>query len=411
MEEKYRTIHGPVETSVRGASFVYTPFVFDLEYDERTRLTSRSHQVVHTQGNEFRLLGRTKRNIGGPFASWKIEIDLRGGDGYSSNSVDCWNDSDGYNAKYMRGTLVPNAIQSIATSTPTAEQIRAACPVALPDLDLDEYGATAVSLCAPTHPLADAASTIGELKDRFPSIPGTTGNIGGEYLNLVFGLQPLLSEMKAYYGSWKDSEKLLDQLEQDSGKWVRRGFTFDPQTSGTVTHVNEPPVLIHGQVPQASQLQWEPREEHRILDTKIWFTGCFTYHLPRSGWRRKLAELDYLYGFKPGIDTAWELTPWSWLVDWQTNVGDVLKNVNAFQSDGLVMPYGYVMCTQSLETNYSQTVYVNDKDVWKKQLLNWRVTTTTAQRRPANPFAFGLTIEDLTPRQLAILAALGISRV
>jgi hypothetical protein len=122
-----------------------------------------------------------------------------------------------------------------------------------------------------------------------------------------------------------------------------------------------------------------------------------------------LSELDYLYGIRPGLDTLWELTPWSWLVDWQSNVGDVLKNLSAFSSDGLIMPYAYIMCEQTSHKEYVMPIQYSDYGVWKDATLSVVVKAVTQQRRPATPFGFGVQLEQLTLKQGAILAALGIS--
>jgi hypothetical protein len=78
-------------------------------------------------------------------------------------------------------------------------------------------------------------------------------------------------------------------------------------------------------------------------------------------------------------------------------------------TDGLVMHYGYVM----------EHVVESDEIVlsgWTPQKgsfpsdLKIVVVRETKTRLRASPYGFGLTFEDFSPRQLAILAALGISR-
>ncbi len=408
---KHRTTRdSEVSTSIVGRTGS-TPYVLSVQNAVTQSQLPLSHQAVFSEGHPHQLLGRYQGNIGGPFANHKVEIDIGNGDYGRIDHLDSWSDNDGVNSFYFKGRVVPLEISQLLASQPTAEEIRQMCPVAISDVNLDKYGATAISLCAPRSPLADASSTIGELKDGLPHIPTPTGNIGGEYLNIVFGIQPIASELSAYYSSWRNAEKLLDQLEKDSGKWIRRGFKFDPiRVSASDTFGTAFTSVHSNNVPYADNYATVARTRREVMETRIWFSGAFTYHLPKSGWRRKLEELDYLYGFKPGVDTAWELMPWSWMVDWYSNVGDVLHNVNAFTADGLVMPYGYIMVTQRRTVSFDWTAYSPINGVNQIIPQSCAVTYTTMQRRPANPFGFGLSFDALSGRQLAILAALGISR-
>jgi len=143
---------------------------------------------------------------------------------------------------------------------------------------------------------------------------------------------------------------------------------------------------------------------------KMWFSGAFTYHLPKEGLSLKLAELDHLYGIVPGVDTLYQLTPWSWLVDYFANLGDVIENLNAFQGNGLVMPYGYVMAEKQITTHSRLDFRVWDGFGYVPTSVNDTLTLTSKSRLPATPFGFGLSPGGLTAKQWSILAALGISR-
>jgi hypothetical protein len=410
--QKHRTVRETVEPSIYAHTDANGAFDF---YSNETAPLASSHHVIESEGHPHRLLGRQSRGkIGGPFTSHKVEIDIGQGDYGNVDTLTMWTGTDHAFDYHLNGKVVPGAVASIMQSNPTANQIRQMCPTSISDVDLGAYGATAISLCSPRSPLADASSTIGELKDGLPHFPNPTGNVGGEYLNVVFGIQPILQELKDYHSSWLNAEKLLDQLEKDSGKWIRRGFRFNPtRTSSSQQMGYADFALLHGQVPNAYLIDGSSRSTiHTHEETKIWFSGAFTYHLPKEGWRRKLEEFDYLYGVKPGVDTAWELMPWSWLIDWYANVGDVLHNVNAFTADGLVMPYGYIMCTQTKTVSYDYSLYhINaGGNGYLTTRQQCAVKYTTKQRLLANPFGFGISFDALSGRQLAILAALGISR-
>jgi hypothetical protein len=276
--------------------------------------------------------------------------------------------------------------------------------------DLDAAGTTAIARCSPTNPLVDLSTSAAELlREGLPQRVGNAGNVGGEYLNIMFGYLPLFGDASDLVSTARNHDALLRQYERDSGRWIRRRYEFPEQiTSTSVVQSNRFP-YSYGEGPgglsEAGTLTTTTTTR-----TKTWFEGAFTYYLPQTGWRRSVAELDHLYGIRPGIDTLWELTGYSWLVDYFSNVGDVMKNITAFTQDGLVMPYGYVMCKQhvSREETWSGRLYLNG--ALTPSVITSEVSFTTHQRRQAHPFGFGLTDDGLNARQKSILVALGISR-
>jgi hypothetical protein len=116
-----------------------------------------------------------------------------------------------------------------------------------------------------------------------------------------------------------------------------------------------------------------------------------------------------LLGSRITPETLWNLTPWSWLVDWVFNIGDVLSNLSAFSNDGLVMRRGYVMRHENLTHDYTLTG-IRFMNGYNPGMIYQRFSTETKIRRSASPYGFSASWPDFSPRQLAILAALGITR-
>jgi hypothetical protein len=141
----------------------------------------------------------------------------------------------------------------------------------------------------------------------------------------------------------------------------------------------------------------------------------FTYHLP-SGYdsRNKMDRAHLASKLVFGLDitpqTLWEMTPWSWAIDWVTNAGDVLSNLSAYKTYGQVLRYGYVM---EKTINKSTWIYTPGPALYQDRrpvVQNVVKVTETKQRRKANPFGFGVTWEGLSPLQALIAAALGITK-
>lgn len=378
--------------------------------------TFREHQAIFTRGNPIKLLGRNRlQDIGGTFYSQKVDFDVPFGQNYPLTDLN----SQGVLRRYSEGTLFPHvdfsqlALENLngESEANIAGWFSAETPPLLSGSELDALGATAISRCAPTDPRVDGSTAIAELfKDGLPNLIGRSGNIGSEWLNLNFAVLPIFSDVKNFRESLARSDELLRQLARDSGRVIRRRYHFPvSQTTEKASLSGIVPTYV-GHVVDSSLAQIGTVTTVTKSTIETWFSGAFTYNLPDLGLGRKLRELDFLYGVVPGVDTAWELLPWSWLVDYFTNVGDVLSNLNAFTLDGLIMPYGYIMSRQIVETEYTWEGLLNINDSFVSRKLSAVLRRTTLQRRPATPFGFGASL-DLTSRQLANLAALGISLV
>jgi len=84
--------------------------------------------------------------------------------------------------------------------------------------------------------------------------------------------------------------------------------------------------------------------------------------------------------------------------------------LEAFKIGGLILRYGYIMEHTVHKYTYSLgpvTLFPGADPVPVPDLI---LVTETKQRQRANPFGFGLKWDDLSPFQLSILTALGISR-
>lgn len=282
---------------------------------------------------------------------------------------------------------------------------------------MDSTGATAIARSEPLRSKVDLGVAFSELiKDgirlpaeflKFLSESFRKGVKGAadDYLNIMFGLKPLLQDLRDFWNTTQNTHRLLLQYAADTGKPVRRRWDFEPvietRTSSGGCFLGTGHATLLSRVDA-----FERRSTHK------WFSGQFVYGLPVDS--NKLSEIerlrdqaDYLYGLMPDVETLWNLLPWSWALDWFTNAGDVVHNINAFEAQGLVMRYGYVMYQQELLQDY--TIIPGGGVDWAT-VSRHHVVTSVKQRRKANPYGFGVTDLSLSKGQLGILAALGLSR-
>lgn len=302
-----------------------------------------------------------------------------------------------------------------------------------PSLDssyLDPIGAEAISLIDPTNPNAEAGVALAEVvRERKLPLPGIQGwqrrtelakAAGSEYLNAVFGWLPLVDEIDDFVQSVRDGNTIMENYGNASGTRVHREFSFDDIVSDDTTVISEsgaPTVaggtgLGFGFVATPGKIT---RRTQKL--TKRWFSGSFTYHADteNSSFQSALgygSEAEKLFGISLTPDILWELTPWSWAIDWFSNASNVIHNIGAMELAGLVMDYGYIMEETSTVETYSMTGFsMGGKYAGPVNIPNSGFVTVTKRRREANPFGFGLSWDGLSPTQLAITAALGILRL
>lgn len=100
--------------------------------------------------------------------------------------------------------------------------------------------------------------------------------------------------------------------------------------------------------------------------------------------------------------------PFSWLVDWFVGIQRSLDLYSAFESDGLVMPYGYLMKKSTRTTIVSLGKLTHVSGFTKQLSSSFRIVRK--ERVRATPFGFGLNTSSFSAKQWAILAALGLTR-
>lgn len=284
---------------------------------------------------------------------------------------------------------------------------------------LDAAGTTAIARSAPGNPAADTVTALAELLRDRPRLPGSAlrkrrgpGGAADEYLNYVFGIKPTIEDIKEIADVYRNQASIVKQYERDHGKRVRRRYRFDPIETRTVTEVSSSfyPSLRHVGAPwdNPSKLM-----KYETVERQYSFSGAFRYHLDigedlRSRVVRNAQIAHLLYGASFTPDVVWNLTPYSWLVDWVTNAGDVISNITNFALINMVMQYGYIMCETKRTIRYelqSSDIPFIGKNLWQEFVVH------TKQRRKATPYGFGLDpANNFSSQQWAILAALGISR-
>lgn len=288
------------------------------------------------------------------------------------------------------------------------------------DAELGILGAKLLSSLAPDAPHNSVYTSLGELRnDGLPSVPFLSflkggklpEKVGGEWLNYQFGIAPTVSDVKKIAQTVKQADKLVKQYLRDSGRIVRRRADMDPVIE-TTTGVYLP--ARADRVPMGTgTIHWSsvgPILQTTRKETRRWYRAGYSYYVDETSLNGALGWLDktnYLYGWKPDPSAMYNLTAWSWLLDWFTNTGDVIDNVSMYLRDPSLVRWAYIMEETSVEVQLSQPCVTN---AGVALVANATYKTVVKKRRRVNPLYWGLKKEALDARQLSILAALGLTK-
>jgi hypothetical protein len=314
-------------------------------------------------------------------------------------------------------------------------------PNMIPSIDANYYGNKAISATAPTASNANFAVTAAELIRERITLPGMAGmaswlksrsslgkSLGSEWLNVQFGLVPVMSDAQKLFASMMDMNKTIMQLIRDDGRPVRRRYSFPVQRSTTSltgsnygVHMIQQGSDIDGgawaglyQNPSVRTCNYTVND---TLSQRYWFSGAFTYKIPADDsllghFKRYEFFLNKLTGIRITPEVLWELTPWSWLTDWFVDVQSFTRATSLLQNDGLVLKYGYLMRTSvfTRTTTLEGLHFANPQGYVNGTPIVSRQFHKRIERVRSTPFGFGLNPNSFTDRQWAILAALGLSR-
>lgn len=298
------------------------------------------------------------------------------------------------------------------------------------DSAIKALGTTAIARTTPTSPMVSVPTLVGEtVREGLPSLIGVQTwkkrtaqyrengfighDAGSEFLNYQFGWLPLVNEVRSLCFSVRNQNKILDDFEAGSGKVTRVGYKFP----GDFSHGNGVSNIVIGNCYTGKGTVSDGGGWSYETGTKQWFKGAFTYHLPVGRSQAAKAKLHLAYanrllGLRMTPEVLWNLTPWTWALDWFGNTGDIIHNISSIGQDGLVLKYGYMM-------NHTRTYY--HVRTGKSVLSNGFTLTKPGEltriyeskkRFPSHPyFGFGATSGSLSATQSAILVALGMTKV
>jgi len=325
-------------------------------------------------------------------------------------------------------------------------------PLSVPSLSqIHSDGARGINQTLPTAPEANLLAMFGELRQRMPEFIGASvfkrtfvrertvirkgslstdrsirldpSVIGNEHLNVQFGVMPTVSDVQDLaraIANFMIEANALHERARDvtirkrihlgSSKSYSgvSGDNFKPDV-GTFSGTNQLTGYFGGASPKFTS-------DNTSFDS--WFSGGYTYHISEGlkflGDAGKYEALaNELLGTHLTPETIWELTPWSWVIDWFYSVNSLIENLRLLASDNLVLRYGYVMhhskCVRERRYRPTPTITSWGPTTVPGDIVSY-FTTESKKRTRATPYGFGVDMNALSARRISILAALGLTR-
>jgi len=301
--------------------------------------------------------------------------------------------------------------------------------------DTNAYAASGWNKARPGKPVADAAQFIAEFRDVPRTLKATAeffqnswkaakGGVGktarhsaDSWLAANFGWLPFLSDLRKFEKTYRNANRIIANMRKHNNRWVRRerdvagcsDVLFNNTYVGSTRHVPS----SFGTYSYYFANNWSNNlglksSVKATLQADFRFVGRFKYWIPNiDSDRWEASARRKLYGLDVTPALVWELTPFSWLVDWASNVGDVLANLDTGLAENLVASYAYIMGSQritlDIHSEMSNLRVPFDGD--------WSYALSIKDRKQASPFGFALTGADFSARQWSLLGAVGLQRL
>jgi hypothetical protein len=284
----------------------------------------------------------------------------------------------------------------------------------------ESRGAEAWGKMKPTKPDMRLSNAIFELREvpemlRQRFLNNSLSDIGNYHLALQFGWKPLLKDLRDFFQTFEKAKKHVEQLLRDNGKPVRRKITlldtaeivenFSFETYGAFQPVLQTQYYVT--VPSGRKTVWN-RE-------RWWASAQFRYWLPPVPPGRDLSNslMAKLYGLDASPASIYRAIPWSWLLDWFTNIGTCIENMQADTvADRLASDYAYIMREKSWLVMQMAAGSFLDRN---NNIVKISGTSTSEAfvktRAVIDPFGGAFKENELSGMQLSILGALGLSRL
>jgi len=301
-------------------------------------------------------------------------------------------------------------------------------------------------------PSAALSRLIGELlQEGLPKLSGlaivrsqyATGNgihsaVAGEYLNYTFGVAPTLQDLKKINGVINKTINGLSKYRKnlEEAKYCLHRKTTLLSEKSVPTAKQTDVILGIGRYPAAgwsnesiayskffvkknlsAPSTWAVAPGHitDVVTRRVWLECEFEVYVEDlltfiQHSKNLFGYINKILGGEFTAQTIYDVTPWTWLVGWFSDLSGILGRAEFFATHDVVIRYGYIMheykASRLIGSNEPYH-FLNGREYWPPTKV---VETTSKSRWRATPYGFGLNVASFGAARWAILAALGYTR-
>jgi hypothetical protein len=248
--------------------------------------------------------------------------------------------------------------------------------------------------------------------------------VANEFLNIKFGWIPFVQDVIDFTKTVHFYRNLLVKalkyngipirkrisLFSDSKPWVKlAGATYSVSNNSypMPCHAVAFPSDFFSSAPSWEVVEGRTSAAYGIGKWTI-YRPEFDSHRPEfySSWN-KFEQFLTLTGLRISPSSLYKATPWTWLIDWFTDIGNFFQFLTDEFSNSIVSRYCYAMQAQTITRLFTNVLPFRGNPV----SLNFARQIVSKQRiAGSSPYGFDLPWESLTAGQYAILGALGITK-
>lgn len=298
-------------------------------------------------------------------------------------------------------------------------------PQVLSEATLDFYGSRLserMQATRPTRPDFSLARAVLELRD-FPrlithaaSLRAGKAGVGDSYLSFQFGYAPLVADLKKCARAIINSDKAIRQFVRDSGRLVRRSANLADTTSNEVSYSSLTTTFVQYERSfflELGSYRLETVESTTARAFALWEYFASDHNGAIAMHQSAVKRADHFLGLKLTPQVLWQVTPWTWMIDWFLNVSNLLGYQQEVADYSLAMRRsGYVVERSRRMTAVQEFRYRNGAGVRTPWMQAVCTSNSKIQiRRPGlSPYGLVKPWDGLNPFQISIAAALGLQR-
>jgi hypothetical protein len=273
----------------------------------------------------------------------------------------------------------------------------------------------------------DIPSVLKNFREMMAGYRSIRNLIGSDALNITFGWTPLIQEYANIIKVGMNLERVIYyESFRRKRHWDGPVRSQENDLEVALTNMDAPysrnaQFLAPGDIPGPNYGYAHIYDAHRSqTDSENYHWSSKYTGLAKAGPRAESFSSQAMDVFKRlGLvddpQVLWDLTPYSWLVDWFTTMGESIANANTYSplTGKYSVDYAY-MTTKRVQNIEADLIRLTSSpDAFK--YLTVKVPkafgiSTTVWRERATPFGFGTQLGSLSASQFGILVALGLAQ-